>query len=279
LQASSEFFRAQQCGQGRRHIVQQTFGLGFGGTFALLMVLPSDCLRVRVSYRIAAGDENMRVSGQHLGRNGFDHVAEYEQACFFGHARVVDGLQQQIAEFLLQTVPVLILDGSGDFVGFLDRVRRDARERLFAVPGAAAVRIAQAAHDLDQVGDVAGRFQLGHGPAQLHIQPSRRQRDNARKRRLCRSRPSSQFRISNIMGNYRAMWTNRPARCTRPNSRHAMAESLLTEAPRLSYGLTLAVWNCRSRRAARKDYAFDIARPDKPTAAVAIHERIQIFLL
>ena len=119
------------------------------------MIFPGDGLRVRVGHGCAVA-EDMRMARDHLGRDGLHDIAEREQAGFLGHARVIDDLEQQVAQFVLQARPVLVLDGAGDLIGFLDRVRRDGLERLFAVPRAAAVRIAQAAHDLDQVGDVAG---------------------------------------------------------------------------------------------------------------------------
>ena len=61
-----------------------------------------------------------------------------------GHARVEDDLQQQVAELVAQVFRVAALDGVGDLVGFLDRVRGDRREGLFEIPGTAAVGIAQA---------------------------------------------------------------------------------------------------------------------------------------
>ena len=51
-----------------------------------------------------------------------------------GHLRVVDRLQQQIAQLSLQLGPVLPLDGVGDFVGLLDRVGRDGGEILLEYP-------------------------------------------------------------------------------------------------------------------------------------------------
>jgi hypothetical protein len=39
-------------------------------------------------------------------------------------------LEQQITELVAQVLVVIALDGIGDLVRFLDRVRRDAREGL-----------------------------------------------------------------------------------------------------------------------------------------------------
>ena len=44
------------------------------------------------------------------------------------HARVIDDLQQEIAELVLEVGEIAALDGVGDLVGFLDRVGRDGLE-------------------------------------------------------------------------------------------------------------------------------------------------------
>ena len=69
-----------------------------------------------------------------------DDIAEGEFAGFLGHVRVVDDLQQQVAELVAQIVQVAARDGVGDLVGFLDRVGRDGRKILLDVPGAAGLR-------------------------------------------------------------------------------------------------------------------------------------------
>ena len=70
----------------------------------------------------------------HLGGDGIDHVGEGEASVFLGHARVIDDLQQEIAELILQRVEIVPRDGIGDLVGFLDSVWRDGREALLAIP-------------------------------------------------------------------------------------------------------------------------------------------------
>ena len=64
----------------------------------------------------------------------------------------------QIAEFLAQIVQVVARDRVGNLVGLLDRIGGDRREALLDIPGAAGFRVTQGGHDLDQAGDVAGRF-------------------------------------------------------------------------------------------------------------------------
>ena len=74
-----------------------------------------------------------------------------------------DDLQQEIAEFVLERGEVAAVDRIGHFIGFLDRVRRDAGEILFEVPRAAAFAVAQAGHDGEQCVDVARVGGFGHG--------------------------------------------------------------------------------------------------------------------
>ncbi len=61
-----------------------------------------------------------------------------------------DHLQKQVAKLVLEIGHVAALDGVGDLVRLFDRIVRDGRKRLLDVPGAAAVRIAQARHDAEQ---------------------------------------------------------------------------------------------------------------------------------
>ena len=61
--------------------------------------------------------------------------------------RIKNDLEQQIAQLVAQFVPGLALYRIGYLVGLLDGVRRDGREILLEVPGAAALRVAQLAHN------------------------------------------------------------------------------------------------------------------------------------
>ena len=124
----------------------------FGGALPAFVFLPGDGLRGRVlDHRLT---ENMRVAGDHLGGDCGDNIVEIEELALLRDARVIDDLEQEIAELFLQPGPVLVLDRAGDLVGFLDRVGRDGLESLLDVPRAAAIRVAQAAHDVEQGVDV-----------------------------------------------------------------------------------------------------------------------------
>ena len=65
---------------------------------------------------------------------------------------MVDDLELQIAEFVLEVRHIGAADRIRDLIGFLDRIRSDRIERLFAIPFTAALRIAQPLHDLHQLG-------------------------------------------------------------------------------------------------------------------------------
>ena len=93
----------------------------------------------------------MRVPADHLACDGIDHVGEAEQRLLRRHLRVVDDLEQEIAELILEPADVLARDRVGDLVSFLDGVGGDRCEALLHVPRATRNRIAQARHDGEQI--------------------------------------------------------------------------------------------------------------------------------
>ena len=103
--------------------------------------------------------EDVRVAADHLGGDALGHRLEIEAAGLLRHLRVVDDLQQQVAELALELRHVAAPDRIGDLVGLLDRVGRDRGEVLLEVPGAAAVRVAQPRHHREQALDAACRSQ------------------------------------------------------------------------------------------------------------------------
>jgi hypothetical protein len=62
-------------------------------------------------------------------------------------------IDEELAELVGKCVHVIVRDGVGDLIGFLDRVGRDGREALLAIPFATMIRIAQPAHDRDEAVD------------------------------------------------------------------------------------------------------------------------------
>ena len=95
------------------------------------------------------------MPARHLVADRRHHVAERERALFLRHPRVEHHLQQQVAELVLQIRQIATVDRIGDFVGFLDGVRRDGCKGLLEIPRATRHRIAQRRHDAEQVADVA----------------------------------------------------------------------------------------------------------------------------
>ena len=107
------------------------------------------------------GHDNLGL-GLGLRSVHFDHILKHQPAVDWfeiisenyidsqGRPRYV---LQQIAELIAKRCVVAPVDRVGDFVGFLDRVRRDRVEILLEVPRAAALRIAELRHDEEQVVD------------------------------------------------------------------------------------------------------------------------------
>jgi class 3 adenylate cyclase len=98
-----------------------------------------------------------------VGDRGRD-IGERECLLLLGHARVIDHLEQEIAELVGQGSEIVPSDRVGNLVRLLDGVRRDGCEALFPVPGAARLRRAQRGHDVEQ----AAKLGLGgraHGPS------------------------------------------------------------------------------------------------------------------
>ena len=148
---------AEQGREGERHAVEHALrGPGRGGAgmpFLGLVLLP------RLGLRRRRGDlgiaKDMRMAAHHLVGDRRGDVGEIEQPGLLGHARVKDDLKQQVAELVLERRHVAARDRIGDLVRLLDRIGRDRREILLAVPRAAALRVAQPRHDREQ--SVEGR--------------------------------------------------------------------------------------------------------------------------
>ncbi len=116
-----------------------------------LQVLPAASLLLRA--RDAGAGENVRMPADELVVDRSCDGGEVEPAPLLGHARVEDDLEQQVPELVAQLLGPATLDGVCDLVGFLDRVRRYRGEGLLPVPGAPALRIAQAGHEGNEVRD------------------------------------------------------------------------------------------------------------------------------
>ncbi len=122
--------------------------------FARLLRLPGRrYLRGAVRARLA---EHVRVTALELVADRIDDVVECEDPGLLGDPGLAYHLEQQVAELVLHVRGIALADRILELVGLLDGVGGDALPGLLAVPGAAALRIAQPSHDLEQPSD-------GHG--------------------------------------------------------------------------------------------------------------------
>ena len=128
--------------------------------FGALLHLPGTRLR----RGIAGGGiaEHVRVAADHLVGNRPGDFGKAKAVFFLGHAGVIDHLKQQIAEFIWQRVKITPGYRVRDFVGFLDRIGRDAVEILHLVPRTSGFRIAQSLHDREEASEF-GLSRSGHG--------------------------------------------------------------------------------------------------------------------
>ena len=143
--------RPQQCRQSYRHPIQDPAlvpGSAFGGLdpFPIHRLLPGALVAGLIA-------EHMRVPRHHLVGNRGDHRGKAEMPGLGPDLGVIDGLQQQIAQFALQVAPVLPFNGIRHFMGFFDRIAGNRGKVLHQIPGAAAVGIPQPRHDFQQPPD------------------------------------------------------------------------------------------------------------------------------
>ena len=151
-----KFQSTQQRGQGAGHVVEQAgAGRSLRGALLFLVLLPRNSLCLG-GLHFRPGPKDMRVAAEHLLVDGGDNIGEIEELFLLRHARMEHDLEEKVAQLVLQLRPVLVLDRAGDFVSFLNGIGRDAGKILLKVPRAAAVGIAQAAHDVEQGGNVFG---------------------------------------------------------------------------------------------------------------------------
>ncbi len=85
-----------------------------------------------IGFRVA---EHVRMPVYKLAGEPVENVINRKRPLLLGHLRIKKHLQQQVAEFAGQFVPVAIIDGFEDFIGFFQRVGFDGIEGLLAIPG------------------------------------------------------------------------------------------------------------------------------------------------
>ena len=72
--------------------------------------------------------EHVRMAADHLVGDPRGHLVEVEHPGFFGHLRVIDHLEQEIAQLVLEVVEITARDLVGNLVGLLDGVGRDGEK-------------------------------------------------------------------------------------------------------------------------------------------------------
>ncbi len=88
----------------------------------------------------------MGVAVHQFRGKAIQNVVDGKSSLLLSYLRVEENLEQEVAEFAGEFLPIAIVDGFEDFVGFFERVGFDRVERLLAVPGTAA-GTAQPGHD------------------------------------------------------------------------------------------------------------------------------------
>jgi hypothetical protein len=99
----------------------------------------------------------MGVAADQRAGETVDHVGKLEAPLLPRDLAVIDDLEEQIAQLAGQVGEIGALDRVGDLIGFFNRVGNNACVGLLDVPGAAILRIAQARHEVEQVGQCVHR--------------------------------------------------------------------------------------------------------------------------
>jgi len=174
-----QLHRTAQRGQGKRHVIEQRAlrRLAARGLLLGLDPLPRPARLECVSE--ARIREHLGVSANHLCSDGVNDVAEAEASLLLCHARVIDDLQQEIAELVLKPIEIAARDRVGHLIAFLDGVGRNRREGLIAIPRAAGCRVPQPRHHAQKIvnAERLGR-RVGHyrGQARRAGQPAARRK-------------------------------------------------------------------------------------------------------
>src|SRR5579883_1414492 len=152
--APSELRRPSERGQRARNVCERAAiarGHRAGGLRALARLLflpdPRELSGIGRDVRVL---KHVRVAPDQLLTNGACNRGEIEPALLLRQPRMKDHLEEKIAELIAKLPGLATLHGVGDFIGLLDRVGRNGVERLLPIPGAAALRIAQPRHQLEE---------------------------------------------------------------------------------------------------------------------------------
>ena len=159
--AALQLDRAQQGGQAEGDTVQRP-GRGRPGAFLRLEPFPIGGLLFG-GFGAGLRTEYMRMTRYHLVGYGFCDRGKAEMPGLLSDLRMIDGLQQQVAQLALQLGHSAPVDGIGDFIRLFDGIGGNGLKGLFDVPGASGGRVAQPGHDRQQTGDFDSRVIGGVG--------------------------------------------------------------------------------------------------------------------
>ena len=148
-----QFHRPCQAGQAKGHPVQHPGRPTLGGLGAVPVrrLLPGGLV---AAFRA----EDMRMPQDHLVTDRGNNRIKVKKPSLVCHLRVVNRLEQQIAQFTGKLLPGGPRDDICHLMRLFHRIGRDGCEGLLNIPGAAAVAVAQTAHDFQQAGHAARRI-------------------------------------------------------------------------------------------------------------------------
>jgi hypothetical protein len=129
--AALQLARVQQCGKRRRDVVENLLTPVF--LFAL-EILPAPFHLARRA-QLFRRFKDVRVPRDQLVVNRAGHARQIALALFLEQQREEEGLEEKVAELVLELAGVAADRRIGDLIGFLDGVRNDRPNRLLAVPG------------------------------------------------------------------------------------------------------------------------------------------------
>ena len=145
--AGTELSRARQGRQGDRHVGQRA-GLAARRALLALHAFPGARLLLGVGHDGIA--EDVRMAPRQLVADRVHDVVESECALLARESRVEGDLEQEIAQLVTERSEVTALDRVRDFVGFLDRVRRDGPKSCSRSQGQPRSGSRSRVHDLEQ---------------------------------------------------------------------------------------------------------------------------------
>jgi Domain of unknown function (DUF1844) len=133
--ASSDFVRAQERGQRAFHAAQDRSAVTAGTLLVCFDLFPLRLDTARRQRPLSL--ENVRMSADELAGDCTQRISDGESPFVRAYLGEEDTFEDQVADLSLERLEVAAIDRVEDFVGFLQHVRPQRRERLLAIPGTA----------------------------------------------------------------------------------------------------------------------------------------------